>query len=66
MMLWLFIGVANSFSQSVELSLLFPGTALMQEQYGITFHITWHGYDYDNYHGNIRNIVEAGNGGVVR
>lgn len=59
------IGVTNAFSQPVELSPLFPGTALVKEQYGITSHITWHGYDYDNYRGNIRNIVEAGND-VVR
>lgn len=59
------MGVTNAFSQPIELSPLFPGAALMQEQYGITSHITWHGYDYDNYRGNIRNIVESGND-VVR
>lgn len=59
------IGVTNAFSQPIELSPLFSGTALMQEQYGITTHITWRGYDYDNYRGNIRNIVESGND-VVR
>lgn len=59
------IGVTNAFSQPIELSPLFPGAALMQEQYGITSHITWRGYDYDNYRGNIRNIVESGND-VVR
>lgn len=59
------LGAIDAFSQPVELLPLFRGNTQMQEQYGITSHITWHGYDYDDYRGNIHNIVESGND-VVR
>lgn len=60
-LLLLSMGAWEAFSQPVELTPFFKGSSKMQEQYGITSHITWHGYDYDDYRGSIRNIVESGN-----
>ena len=59
-----FISIFNTFltlAQPAEYKSLFPGTASMQDQFGITSHITWNGYDYDKYRANIHNIVGSGN-----
>lgn len=59
-----FISIFNTFltlAQPAEYKSLFPGTASMQDQFGITSHITWNGYDYDKYRANIQNIVGSGN-----
>lgn len=57
----LFLGDMFSLSaQEVKIVPLFPGKPVLNEQYGITSHITWHGYDYDNYQRNIFNITTSG------
>lgn len=44
---------------------LFPCSAKLDNQYGITSHITWHGYDYDNCQKNISSMATMGSN-VVR
>lgn len=53
------------YSQGENLPVFFPGTSLLYNQYGITSHITWYGYDYDDYHHNICRIAALGNN-VIR
>lgn len=62
---FLFLGGIPVFAQSDGLSPIFPGDVKLYDQFGITSHITWHGYDYDNYQRNIYNIAASGND-VVR
>lgn len=47
-------------AQVIEIPQLFVGHDILKEQYGITSHITWKGYDYDNYEGNLMAISECG------
>lgn len=47
-------------SQSRTLPQLFNGGPTLHNQYGVTSHVTWRGYDYDNYRGNIASIQKGG------
>lgn len=55
------MSVTPSKSQSITLPQLFKGEPTLQNQYGITSHITWHGYEYDDYKHNIDLIKQNGN-----
>lgn len=55
------MSVTPSKSQSITLPQLFKGEPTLQNQYGITSHITWHGYEYDDYRNNVDLIRQSGN-----
>ena len=38
----------------------FMGSECLINPYGITSHITWHGYDYDNYQKCFQEIAQSG------
>ena len=48
-------------SQQYAIPQLFKGDSILHDQYGITSHITWHGFEYDNYQYNIDVIKKSGN-----
>lgn len=48
-------------SQSHTLPQLFNGESTLKNQYGITSHITWHGFEYDDYKHNVDLIKQSGN-----
>ena len=48
-------------SQSYIVPQLFNGESTLDNQYGITSHITWPGYDYDHYERNFSQIKGSGN-----
>lgn len=52
--------VVECFAQESKLGLLFPGKDTLTSPYGITSHITWSGYDYDNYKACIDEIAASG------
>lgn len=56
--LFLLIGCNQSIAQTVNK--LFPGDSVLVEPYGITSHITWKGYDYDNYQTAISEVSANG------
>lgn len=49
-----------SYSQPVSVQQRFCGSSILVNPYGITSHITWRGYDYDNYHACAEEIATAG------
>lgn len=57
--------VITSSSQPQSIPLLFKGKPTLQEQYGITSHITWYGHEYDDYSHNMNLIRQSGTN-VVR
>lgn len=49
-----------AFSQTRKVELLFSGERSLVLPYGMTSHITWRGYDYDNYVKCVQEIAESG------
>ena len=47
-------------AQSYNVHLQFPGTDRLDFPYGVTSHITWYGYDYNNYRKCIEEIADCG------
>lgn len=47
-------------AQPVAIPQLFKGNALMSKQYGVTSHITWYGFEYDDYKHNVDLIKQCG------
>lgn len=47
-------------AQSYFVPQQFPGTSRLDFPYGVTSHITWYGYDYNNYRKCIEEIAECG------
>ena len=56
----LFAYVMPTKAQIETVPRLFDGKDVLYEQYGITSHITWRGYDYDNYKNNLTDIANCG------
>lgn len=48
-------------AQTTVIPQLLKGAPILENQYGLTSHITWHGFEYDDYKQNVDLIKQSGN-----